>query len=270
MQRRSFFGWIAGAVGMLGARECEAKSRTPSLSEVYEKLNPLNNILPEHQGGDRFDFESLPSDVRDYICKTSNFPGPPIPSTIIDQGLIQWQLPFHLDRYYMAVVVGSYGKGMNTAVITIHRLGLREFPDVQVAQWRGMFGDSGSWVVSERIRKFSRDYNDCEVAIDCACDHGLRIQQELMAKGFSNFYRWKVYEEKRCLEVPGWMTNARTASMLTSTFIMWCRERLIVIKSRDFLFSNDVIKANMICLFCHHDSDFNVEKGRPEIPVSRS
>jgi hypothetical protein len=134
-------------------------------------------------------------------------------------------------------------------------------------------------------------YNRCQIAVEVKNGPGEKCQLKLKMMGYDNLYRWKHYDSVHMLsQKEGWVTNQRTKPMLITTFIEWCRQKIVVIRSKDFLYEipsfvkradyddsgaaangkhDDVILSNLICLHCHHDEDYDPERGRIVIPHER-
>jgi hypothetical protein len=203
--------------------------------------------------------------------------------------LAVWEMPKRGSSYYIGADA-AYGEDEGDfGVIAVHRCGRgRDEPDEQVAEWRGRC-DAG--VLGTNIYIIAKIYNECPVAIEVRNGPGEKAQLKLKMLGYDNLYRWKHYDSVNMLsQKQGWVTNARTKPMLITTFIEWCRQKLIVIKSKNFLAEmpsfikradydesgeaasghhDDSIIAGIICLHCHHDEDYDPEKGRIVIPHER-
>ena len=206
-----------------------------------------------------------------------------------EMNLKVWEMPQNGAKYFIGGDA-AYGEEQGDyGVISVHKCGRgHDEPDVQVAEWRGR-SDAGS--LGTQIYILANVYNRCEVAIEVKNGPGEKAQLKLMMMGYENIYRWKHYDSMNmATRTLGWVTNQRTKPMLITTFIEWCRQKIVVIRSKDFLFEmpsfvkradydesgeaaggkhDDALVANMVCLFCHHDSDFDFERGRIVIPHER-
>ena len=200
-----------------------------------------------------------------------------------------WELPKPGVSYYIGADAAYGEEEGDFGVISIHRCGRgRDDPDTQVAEWRGRC-DAG--VLGTQIYILAKIYNNCQVAIEVRNGPGEKAQLKLVMMGYDNLYRWKHYDSVHMISQKlGWVTNARTKPMLITTFIEWCRQKIVVIKSKDFLAEmpsfikradydesgeasaghhDDSIIANLITLHCHHDEDYDPERGRIVIPHER-
>ena len=152
-----------------------------------------------------------------------------------EMSLKVWEQPQPAAKYFIGADAAYGEEEGDYGVITVHKCG-RGFdePDVQVAEWRCR-GDAGT--LGEMIFILATVYNHCEVAIEVKNGPGEKAQLKLIMMGYDNIYRWKHYDqEKMVTRTMGWVTNGRTKPMLITTFIEWCRQKIIVIKSKDFLF----------------------------------
>ena len=200
-----------------------------------------------------------------------------------------WAMPKSGSQYYIGVDAAYGEEEGDYSVVAVHKCGHgHDEPDEQVAEWRGRC-DAG--VLGTVVYILASVYNRCQVAVEVRNGPGEKCQYKLKMMGYDNLYRWKHYDSVHMLsQKEGWVTNARTKPMLITTFIEWCRQKLIVIKSKDFLAEmpsfikaadydesgsaasgkhDDCIISNMVCLLCHHDEDYDVDRGRIMIPHER-
>jgi hypothetical protein len=206
-----------------------------------------------------------------------------------EMNLKVWEMPTREGRYYMGVDAAYGEEEGDYGVISIHKCGSGwSIPDEQVAEWR-VRGDAGTLGKTAYI--LGKVYGGCQIAVEVKNGPGEKAQLKLKMMGYDNLYRWKHYDSVKMLsQKEGWVTNQRTKPMLITTFIEWCRQKIIVIRSKDFLFEipsfikradydesgaaangkhDDVILANLIALHCHHDEDYDPERGRIVIPRER-
>jgi hypothetical protein len=206
-----------------------------------------------------------------------------------EMNLKVWEQPQEGARYYLGGDAAYGEEEGDYGVLSIHKCGKGwSEPDEQVAEWR-VRGDAGS--LGKMAYILATVYNRCQVAFEVKNGPGEKAQLKLKMMGYDNLYRWKHYDSVNMLsQKEGWVTNQRTKPMLITTFIEWCRQKIIVIRSKDFLFEvpsfikradyddsgaaangkhDDTILANLICLHCHHDEDYDPERGRIVIPRER-
>lgn len=154
-----------------------------------------------------------------------------------DNRLIIWELP-RPGYVYTIGVDGAYGIiGGDNSAVEVLRVGNRNGPDEQVAEWCGSISPFDLAKIAKYVGDRYRDRTmGLEALMACEVNPGsptLQTQTELQRMGYLNFYTWT-----RPLKATGqqsteygWWTTPSTRSLLTEMFEEYVKKDYLKINS---------------------------------------
>lgn len=158
-----------------------------------------------------------------------------------DNKLLMWDTP-RGGFVYVVGVDGAYGiEGKDKSSIEVLRVGNRNGPDEQVAEWTGSLSPFDLAKVAKIIGEIYRDKAmGLEALMACEVNPGspsLFTQTELQRMGYLNFYTWK-----RPLKANGgysmeygWWTTPSTRPLLTERFEEYIKKGYLKVNSTELV-----------------------------------
>lgn len=219
-------------------------------------------------------------------CKAKHCPHCHQDHSELDMHYKIWEWPQKGRRYHLAID-SAYGMDQGDfGVVTVIKIGhgLGE-ADEQVAEYRAVIDGEAIAIHGYILAKL---YNDCVMAPEVRSGPGEATLLQLRKMGVSNIWMWKHPDSKNILSNKlGWVTQSNTKPKLITHFISWSRQRILKIRSLDFLYEmpsfikeaedddsgratggrkDDTIMANLIAAYTSHDEDWDYDSGRVIIP----
>lgn len=166
--------------------------------------------------------------------------------------LVVWSLP-EKGQIYVVGVDGSWGLGgdNDNAAISVIRVGTKERPDEQVAEF---FGDVGPSQLANIVYTLGHLYEDkvesLPAMVACEAQPGSPsaiTQEDLIKKGYPHFYTWKKWARRPGegeTTVLGWYTTAQSRPALTQAGVD-------AIKSQDLWVNSPQILSEMGTYVAH-------------------
>lgn len=158
-----------------------------------------------------------------------------------DNKLLMWDTP-RGGYVYVVGVDGAYGiEGKDKSSIEVLRVGNRNGPDEQVAEWTGSLSPFDLAKVAKIVGEIYRDKAlGLEALMACEVNPGspsLFTQTELQRMGYLNFYTWK-----RPLKANGgysmeygWWTTPSTRPLLTERFEEYIKKGYLKVNSTELV-----------------------------------
>ena len=176
----------------------------------------------------------------------------------------------------MGVDVAHGIKARDFSVAEVIRIGRKQQPDVQVAEWHG-------WINAQPfghvVAALGYWYNTAQIAVECN-DIGLTTNNELMRViEYPNIFRWKHYDKVKNFisDFTGWFTNVKTRDQIIDKLRMFMDDRAIILRSETLIdecfdftqqeqggkfrgwgTNDDRVMAIQIAVFCAHDSEWGI------------
>lgn len=157
--------------------------------------------------------------------------------------LVMWEYPKRGDIYVVGVD-GSWGLGgdADASAIEVLRVGTKERPDEQVAEYFGEANPSELANIAYTIGNiFSDGVENFPAMMSCEANHGSPsaiTQEALIKKGYPHFYTWKKDARRPGegnTQILGWYTNASSRPGLTQTGVEALKGMDLLINSRQVL-----------------------------------
>jgi hypothetical protein len=256
-------------VGLKSVFSLEFRSKLRSELRVPEsvyKVNPNNGLLTE---------------VSIQECKGNYF-----------NKLVMWKMA-EKGSIYVVGVDGSWGlgEGHDNSAIEVIKVGTKEHPDEQVAEFIGDFSPSQLAHIAYTIGNIYEDSQDNFPAmIACEANPGAPsaiTQEDLIKKGYPHFYNWKKFGRAlgdQGTEILGWYTSASSRPALTQTGVEAIKNDDLRVNSPYILeematyvahqkrygltnlkhlghadgYHDDGIMALFIAYYCAHEKDLSV------------
>lgn len=176
--------------------------------------------------------ELVAHDPKEFMKKMNEKGG----NRLLAGKFIQWDTRKDDATYVVAVDV-SYGvKGGDNSAIEVLRVGTRNRPDEQVAEWCGNISPLDVAGVVEMIGKAYHDPDGlpCRVAVEVnPGSPGLVTQTELIRRAYPHFYRWKRPLDQGggySMEVGWWTTNS-TRPLVTEMGVDYLKKDWLKVNS---------------------------------------
>lgn len=151
--------------------------------------------------------------------------------------LAMWEEPRQGFSYSLGVDVAK-GVGKDRSVIEVIRIGTREFPDEQVAEFASDFHDTTQFAaIINAVGRLYCDDTNMEALATIECNGpGVDVQSDLrLIHGYSNIFVWKVYDKRLNIYTNklGWWTNRSTRPRLIARGIHALTQRDLILHSEE-------------------------------------